>query len=56
MQKHTAPDVDGLVDEDVREPKLVVVLVLDQHQVLLRPLEDALLNTHTRVLPEKPEK
>ena len=58
MQIHTqhAPDVDGLVDEDVGEPKFFVVLVLDQHQVLLRPLEDALLHTHTGVLPEEPEK
>ena len=53
---HTAPDVDGLVDEDVGEPKLFVVLVLDQHQVLLRPPEDSLLHPHTRILPEEPDK
>ena len=50
-----APDVDGLVDEDVGEPKFFVVLILDQHQVLVRPLEDALLHPHTRILPEEPK-
>ena len=49
------PDVDGLVNEDVGEPKLVVILVLDQHQVFVCPLQHALLHPHAGVLPEKPE-
>ena len=50
-----APDVDGLVDEDVGEPKLLIILVLDQHQVLFRPFENTLLHPHTGILPEEPE-
>lgn len=51
-----SPDVDGLVDEDVREPNHLVVLVLDQHQVLLRVLEDPLPHAQSRILPVEPEK